>query len=159
MKTAMSEDKDDKWEMPKPVFRTTSGALPKSFEKTISTSFMPNAETIKMEEDDRILAEDDDILGIMGPSEGVQAEKQTAYFDDEAITLTPDTEPEAGAPEEASTADSGQAQPVVVTAKAPAAKYATEPSGTPSYLIFIVLTLIAAAIVAGVLYFRSLPVE
>src|SRR5438094_10275946 len=29
----MSEDKHDKWEMPKPIFRQTSGSLPKGFAK------------------------------------------------------------------------------------------------------------------------------
>jgi hypothetical protein len=51
----MSENKDDKWEMPKPVFRSTTGDLPKSFEETISTSFSPD-KTGGIDEDDDILS-------------------------------------------------------------------------------------------------------
>ena len=45
--------------MPEPVFRSTAGGLPKSFEDTISQSFSPDSETVE-------IAEDDDILGVMG---------------------------------------------------------------------------------------------
>ena len=53
----MSEEKDDKWEMPKPVFRSSTGGLPKSFEDTISVA--PD----RVDEPDP----DDDILGVMDP--------------------------------------------------------------------------------------------
>jgi hypothetical protein len=52
----MSDKKDDKWEMPTPVFRTSTGSLPKTLEDTISHSFMPNAETIEIDENDDILS-------------------------------------------------------------------------------------------------------
>jgi hypothetical protein len=54
----MSDEKKDSWEMPKPVFKSSEGSLPKSFEETISQSFIANAETLEIDEDD-------DILGIM----------------------------------------------------------------------------------------------
>ena len=37
----MSEEKDNKWEMPKPVFRSSTGELPKTLQKTISGYNMP----------------------------------------------------------------------------------------------------------------------
>ena len=57
----MSEKKDVKWEMPQAVFKSSEGSLPKSLEETISQSFIANAETLEIDEDD-------DILGIMDPA-------------------------------------------------------------------------------------------
>ena len=55
----MGDGNDDNWEMPKPVFRSSTGALPKSFEETISQSFSPDSDTVEIDEDD------DDILGVL----------------------------------------------------------------------------------------------
>jgi len=50
----MSEGNDDNWEMPKPVFRSSKGSLPKSFEQTIS--FAPDSDTVEIDDDDDILS-------------------------------------------------------------------------------------------------------
>ena len=133
----MSDENDEKWEMPEPVFRTTSGALPKRFEDTISHSFAPNAETIEIEEDD-------DILSIMDTPFIDQAAKQGADLDDEPITLIPNT-----------TAGAEQAQPVVVTAKRPFEEAATNSDGSQSNLLFFVLIgLLAVAVIAAWFFYR-----
>src|SRR5256885_16856579 len=54
----MSEGTDDNWEMPKPVFRSSTGSLPKTFEETISQSFSPDTATVE-------IGDNDDILGLM----------------------------------------------------------------------------------------------
>ena len=56
----MSEGNDDNWKMPKPVFRSSTGALPKSFEETINQSFSPDTDTVEIDEDD-------DVLGVIEP--------------------------------------------------------------------------------------------
>ena len=145
----MSEEKDDKWEMPKPVFRTTSGALPKRFEETISQSFMPNAETIEIDEDDDILSIHDTPL--------MPQPKQAESLEGEG-TLESETEmaPNIVNSVETSIADGDQPQPIVVTAKQPTEKPGVEPSDSRSNLvIFVLIALIAAAIVYAVLYYRS----
>ena len=140
----MSDEKDDKWEMPKSVFRTSTGSLPRSLEETISHSFMPNAETIEIDEDD-------DILSIMDTPSSDQA----GYFDDEAITLTPDAKPEADASEEASTADPGH-KPIVVTAKDPVEKAASSAGDSKSnFFVYFLIVLIVAGIIAAVIYYQS----
>src|SRR4029079_13542995 len=86
----MSDEKDDNWEMPQPVFRSTEGAAPKSLEDTISQSFMPNAETLDIDDDD-------DILGIMETRPGDQPVQHADNFDNEPIL---ETETEAAAASE-----------------------------------------------------------
>ena len=54
----MSEENDDNWAMPKPVFRSSAGSLPKSFQETMSQSFSPDSETGKIDDNE-------DILGLM----------------------------------------------------------------------------------------------
>jgi hypothetical protein len=63
----MSEGQDDNWEMPKPVFRSSTGSLPKSFEETLSQSFSPDKEDMP--------DEDDDILGVMEPAAHASSEQ------------------------------------------------------------------------------------
>src|SRR5204862_8207541 len=79
----MSEAKDDNWEMPKPVFRSSTGALPKSFEETISQSFSPDSATVEIDEDDDILSVMDDtpersedvVVGNVEPADSEAAAK------------------------------------------------------------------------------------
>jgi len=75
----MSDEKDDNWEMPKPVFRSTDGAVPRNLEDTISLSFAPNRAAPEAEESD-------DILGIMGSNDDDQVYQQ-AYSDDHESIL------------------------------------------------------------------------
>lgn len=125
----MSEGKDDNWEMPKPVFRSSTGSLPKSFEETISQSFSPD----KTGEIDA----DDDILGVMGPAQD-GASKGPADFQ-------PYVEPVDIA-----------SQPVAdntVRAKA-AATPQPKSGGMSAGLIFLLIALLAGA-VAAVYYFLN----
>ena len=62
----MSDEKDDKWEMPNPVFRSSTGALPKSLQKTISGYNMPKARITGPEDDDA----EDDILSVLDQPAG-----------------------------------------------------------------------------------------
>ena len=144
----MSDEKDDKWEMPTPVFRSSTGSLPRSLEETISRSFIPNAETIEIDEDV-------DILSIMDTPSDYQAEKKAGYFDDEAITLTPDVKPEAEVSEEPSTAATDSPQPVVVTAKYPIEIAAAKSGSLSNIFIFVLIALVAVGIIAAVLYYNS----
>jgi hypothetical protein len=52
----MSDQKDDKWEMPKPVFRSSTGELPKTLQKTISGYNMPKMSADEPDEDGDILS-------------------------------------------------------------------------------------------------------
>src|SRR5437762_917570 len=114
----MSDEKDDKWEMPKPVFRSTSGSAPKSLEDTISHSFIPNAETVE-------IAEDDDILGIMDAADGHEPYQFSENFGHEAI-LESETEagttPLPGTVKSEPFPDPDQAPAIKVTAKEQAEK-------------------------------------
>jgi len=64
----MSDEKDDNWEMPKPVFRSTSGSVPKNLEDTISLSLAPNKDAADVDDGD-------DILGIMESNYGSGADR------------------------------------------------------------------------------------
>ncbi len=63
--TDEKDPKDDKWVMPKPVFRSSSGSLPKSLEETIHESNFPSSETIEISAETKKIEEDDDILSIL----------------------------------------------------------------------------------------------
>lgn len=52
----MSEEKGDNWEMPKPIFRQSSGSLPKGFAKKIERSDRPEPEINTPDAPDDILA-------------------------------------------------------------------------------------------------------
>ena len=143
----MSEEKDDQWEMPKPVFRSSTGSLPKRFEDTISESFMPNADTIEIDEDE-------DILSIHETPLMDQAGQSKSLHDE--VTLESETETDADNSEEPSIADADQKQPVVVTVKKPLETAQTHtPDSGSNLLNFVLIALIAAIIIATVLYYRS----
>jgi hypothetical protein len=137
----MSNDKDDKWEMPQPVFRSTTGGLPKSLEETISQSFSPD----KVDVPD----EDDDILGVMdlppkrpagGPAEQIlDADVQTDVSSEEIV----DDHPEPVDPDEAAEAEK-------------AADVESEPKRATFWTfttIFMIIVIAAAVILAIVIYF------
>ena len=126
----MSQGNDDNWEMPKPVFRSTSGSLPKSFEETISQSFIPDTDTVEIDEDD-------DILSIMDAPVGASA-KSSHY---EPATAAEN----AGKPSE---------DAPVMRVRALPPKPQGEPAGFRSFLvIFILIALVAAAIVGSLIYY------
>ena len=123
----MSEGNDDKWEMPKPVFRSSTGALPKSFEETISQSFSPDSDTVEIDEDD-------DILGVLNDLPTEPANKDVDKPTDRADLAS---------------------QPVAentVRAKAPSPP--PKRGGMSMAVVFVLIALLAAAIVA-VYYFVS----
>ena len=147
----MSEEKDNKWEMPKPVFKKSEGSLPRSLEETISTSFMANAETIEIDEDD-------DILGIMDTLPNMPLRQEVA--DDEVILETEPTETES-APEDAdisadeSPTNIDEPQPINVIAKETAEKAVANSANSQSNFFTFVIVALITAIVAVLFYFVS----
>ena len=147
----MSDQKDDKWEMPKPVFRTSTGELPKSFEVTISQQF--TQEGLRAAEDDDILSlnevptehairtqePDDDVLLEDLPTE--PANRSEDAFSEEPV----DDHPEPADRDEAIKAEE---EAMVETQP----KRATFWSFTT---IFLLIVLIAAAVVIGLFYYLS----
>jgi hypothetical protein len=144
----VSDEKKESWEMPKPVFKSSEGSLPRSLEETISQSFMANAETLEIDEDD-------DILGIMDTLPG-NVPIQPGDFDDEVILETGPAEesksvPEAAANSDEPTVQTANSQPISVSAKETVER-AEAKSG--SSFMFIMIALVAA-IVAILLYYVS----
>ena len=145
----MSEEKDGKWEMPQPVFKSSEGSLPKSLEETISTSFMANADTIEIDEDD-------DILGIMDTLPGDYAVPSSDHDDEVILETGPVVEAErvqeAEAVEEPPPTIVDEPEPIKVTGKESAetmeAKADAAGSGFTGYIL-----LLLAAIVVGALYY------
>jgi len=119
----MSEGNDDNWEMPKPVFRSTTGGLPKSFEDTINQSFSPDSDTVEIDEDD-------DILGVM--------EKPPAESEEVIIQDVEPPDPEAAAKAE---------KDAVIEAVPKGAAYWTFAR------IFLLLALLAAAFAVLLFYY------
>ena len=156
----MSDEKNDKWEMPQPVFKSSEGSLPRSLEETISTSFMANAETIEIDEDD-------DILGIMDDSYLNRPAPHSAEPEDEPILETlPEMETETTPAarvaeddpivEDGPVADIGETQPMVVTAKEASESTAATSGDTKSNsVIYLLIALIGLAIIIALLYSRS----
>jgi hypothetical protein len=115
----MSEGNDDNWKMPKPVFRSSSGSLPKSFEETISQSFSPDTDTVEMDENDDILSIMDDVPTEPADRSDLAEASETAQAEHETIP-----------------------------------KGEAEPAASRSFAgIFILIALLAAAIVAGLYYY------
>jgi hypothetical protein len=149
----MSDEKNDNWEMPKPVFRSTSGAAPKSLEDTISHSFIPNAETVE-------IAEDDDILGIMTSSDGDRAYQSSEKSNQESIL---DTEP---APETAPIPEMFKSEPIddtdqpaaiKVTARDPAEKPHEMNGRRSDFFIYLFMVIIGAALLIAAVYYWFSP--
>lgn len=132
----MSDEKDDKWEMPKPVFRTTSGALPRSFEETISQSFSPNKREKTSPEDDSSLHD----------TPTMNADEYVPIHDDEAITETPDP---------VSNTAAAQPRPVTVSARDRVERPETDQRS--EFLIYLAITIIGLVLIIAALYYRSSP--
>jgi len=133
----MSDQKDDKWEMPKPVFRSSTGELPKTLQKTISGYNMP-----KMSADEP--DEDGDILSVHEHPPG-----DVPRSDDNEILETgvavPAVQP-AAAPQTAPSAVQAKTQPVKVAAAKP------QPKKRAGVGFFILIFLLIAALAAGLVY-------
>jgi|ERR1043166_295155 hypothetical protein len=171
----MSDEKDDKWEMPQAVFQSTEGSVPKSLEDTISQSFMPNAETIEIDEDD-------DILGIMDQLPGDQTFKHAESLDNEPILETA-TESETEFPRDISEPEHApeiETEPMSVSAAdehivnadepraaAVAAISSAEPTSVAEpkivderrsdYLIYLFMTIAGAAFLLLAIYYWIWP--
>lgn len=160
----MSDDKNDNWEMPKPVFQSSEGALPRSLEETISTSFMANAETIEIDEDD-------DILGIMDDSYLNHPNVPAEDADEEPILETlpeakhepaaavdnidekPVVETAAHQTQEAPVADTtAESQPIAVTAKEDAT--AAAGNSASNFVFLIIAALLAISVAVYFLFFK-----
>ncbi len=151
----MSEEKNNKWEMPKPVFKKSEGSLPRSLEETISTSFMANAETIEIDEDD-------DILGIMDMPFTGHTKPHSGEADDEPILETePEVSPASDVAEDDPVVegdspidDAEETQPIIVTAKESSEKAAVAGDSGSSFFIFALIALIAV-VIAGLYFYFS----
>ena len=158
----MSEKKDVKWEMPQAVFKSSEGSLPKSLEETISQSFIANAETLEIDEDD-------DILGIMDPamisqpmqkSEEAEAEDiletepaaKADAADDKPIVPIIEEEPATEIPD---AAEIKETQPIAVTAKKSHDTSATVSGSSGSNLFIFVVIALMAVVAAGLYYYFS----
>lgn len=151
----MSDNKKDKWEMPTPVFRSSTGSLPKCLEDTISHSLMPNAEIIEIDEDD-------DILSIMDtPGKGQEANVSEFSGGETILEIGSAIAPAAESPAnvDGSTAKAAP-KPLSVTANDHEEESAiSELDDTKSNLVlYIVVAAIVAGIIAAVLYYQSRPV-
>jgi hypothetical protein len=137
----MADEKDDKWVMPTPVFRSTPGALPKSLQKTISGYNLPKQRAVAPEADD-------DILSIMDEPAEVQTEPSPSIVPKLAPAAPPKDDAD-GTPEEAesnTTAGVPTVDPIKVIA-APIKQQRKGGAGS-----FIVIFLLVAALAAGLVY-------
>ena len=148
----MSEEKNNKWEMPKPVFKSSDGSLPRSLEETISTSFMANADTIEIDEDD-------DILGIMDTPFNFKSYPNLKVEDEEPILEDlPELKTEAAPAIEAEhdhTADVEVAQPIAVTATETVEKAKAKSAESNSNFFFYLMLAIIVAIGIGAFFYIS----
>jgi len=180
----MTDEKDDKWEMPKPVFRSSTGELPKTLQKTISGYNMP---TNMADLDDDA---EDDILSVMDqPPEARSAGAGgTNELELEPLTVKQSAEPAPEeiadkAPEPEVTRDViveeakeaapdpaeevteaapfvAAAAPPVNTPKSPTVSAALKPqekkSGAGSFiLIFLLIAALAGGLVWAIMYYMS----
>ena len=140
MGKTMADEKDDKWEMPTPVFRSTPGSLPKTLQKTISGYNMPKANIpVAPHEDDDILSVMDTPATGQTPPAAVPA-SETASANEPVAGPVPEDE-RVAAPDEIP-----RSEPVKVTAAAP------KPQKTGGAGSFILIFLLIAALAAGLIY-------
>src|SRR3954451_18334044 len=103
-------DQKDKWEMPKPVFRSTTGELPKTLQKTISGYNMPKMNVSDPDDDGDILSVHEHPPGDVPKSDGNEILETAA--------VAPAVQ-SAAAPQTAPTAVPTKPQPVQVSAAKP----------------------------------------
>ena len=159
----MSEKKDDNWEMPQPVFKSSEGSLPRSLEETILTSFMANAETIEIDEDD-------DILGIMDDSYFNRPLVPAHQPDEEPILeALPEVEPETASQIDATKnekpivdtqptsapAEATQRVSVIAKETSERATAATGGVGPNFFILSIAVLIVIAAVSAYFLFFTK----
>jgi hypothetical protein len=135
-------DQKDKWEMPKPVFRSTTGELPKTLQKTISGYNMPKMNVTDPDDDGDILSVHEHPPGDVPKSDGNEIL--------ETATVAPAVQ-SAADPQTAPTAVQTKPQPVQVSAAKPQAKKRV---GVGSFiLIFLLIAALAAGLVYALMYY------
>jgi hypothetical protein len=153
----MADEKDDKWVMPKPVFRSSPGSLPKSLQKTISGYNLPRSPMPVAPDPD------DDILSVMSPAAPatpMAADGDTPPSSDGAGKAVPASVPE---PQDVTATESSADTAVTpLPERPPSVKVAARPAaagkkgGAGSFiLIFLLITAVAAGLVYGVIYYLS----
>ena len=150
----MSDEKDDKWEMPNPVFRSSTGELPKSLQKTISGYNMPKARITGHDDDDA----EDDILSVL--DHPVDPKVKPAVEEDMLETETKsgaevpaDAATASTAESETEAADEAKTEPIKVAAAKPKPK---KRSGVGSFiLILLLIAALAAGLFWAVMYYLS----
>jgi len=134
----MSDEKDDKWKMPEPVFRSTSGAVPRNLEETISSSFAPNAEPVEIDPDD-------DILGIMDSNVSDGSYQQSQNSDDENILET------------APLVESAPSVAINVTAKDKIREPKQIDNARADFLTYLAIVVIGAGLLIAAVYYWFWP--
>ena len=138
----MSDQKDDKWEMPKPVFRSSTGELPKTLQKTISGYNMPKMNVTDSDDDGDILSVHEHPPGDVPRSDGNEIL--------ETGVPVPAVQP-AAAPQTAGSAVQAKTQPVKVSA---AKLQPKKRAGVGSFiLIFLLIAALAAGLVYALMYY------
>jgi hypothetical protein len=166
----MADEKNDGWQMPKPVFQSSPGALPKSLQKTISGYNLPRVQMPVRHDDD-----DDDILSVMQPSSDGNSETDDVVLPPPvvpAISSVPsaNSEPADAAPAAANAAPAASTPepPAAVSAPAePLPANTVTPISSEKIKVsaaqtkaqkkggagkFIIIFLLIAAIAAGAVY-------
>ena len=138
----MSDQKDDKWEMPKPVFRSSTGELPKTLQKTISGYNMPKMNVTDSDDDGDILSVHEHPPGDVPRSDGNEIL--------ETGVAAPAVQ-SAAATQTAASAVETKTQPVKVSAAKPQPKTR---AGIGSFiLIFLLIAALAAGLVYALMYY------
>ena len=135
-------DQKDKWEMPKPVFRSSTGELPKTLQKTISGYNMPKMNVTDSDEDGDILSVHEHPPGDVPRSDGNEIL--------ETGVAAPAVQ-SAAATQTAASAVETKTQPVKVSAAKPQPKTR---AGIGSFiLIFLLIASLAAGLVYALMYY------
>ena len=138
-------DENEKWEMPKPIFRSSTGSLPKTLQRTISGYNMPRVNMNAPEEDD-------DILSVLEPPKNTQTEPPEISEVKPPATIESRPVETAAPPQSAAAPADQSAIPNPVKVKA--AEVMPKRSGFSSFVVIILLiAMLAAAIIVGLIYF------
>jgi len=138
-------DQKDKWEMPKPVFRSSTGELPKTLQKTISGYNMPKMNVTDPDDDGDILSVHEHPPGDVPSSDGNEI-LETGVAAPAAAAVQP-----AAAPQAAPAPVQAKPQPVKVSAAKPQPK---KRAGVGSFiLIFLLIAALAAGLVYALMYY------
>jgi hypothetical protein len=144
----MSDQKGDKWEMPKPVFRTSTGELPKSFEETISQQ--PTHDDLRAQDDEDILS-----INELPTEPGIRVDDGEVLLEDmptepanREVEMSENPVDDHAVPADRDEAIKAEEQAIVETEP----KRSTFLSFTT---IFLLIVVIAAAVVIGLFYYLS----